>query len=55
MTQYRNSANFKDKYGILCIMQYCMIDPTYGLVQADGVTKNPAYTTAKNFIAANPA
>jgi hypothetical protein len=33
---------------------YCMIDSSYGLIQADGATKNPAYAAFKNFVAANP-
>ncbi|WP_250455891.1 glycosyl hydrolase [Caballeronia sp. ATUFL_M2_KS44] len=44
----------KDKYNIECIMMYAVIDPSYGLIQGDGVTKTPAYATFKNFIAANP-
>ncbi len=35
-------------------MMYAVIDQSYSLIQADGVTKNPAYTTFKNFIANNP-
>lgn len=44
----------KDQYNIQSIMMYCLIDPAYGLVQEDGVTKNPAYTSFKQFVAANP-
>jgi hypothetical protein len=51
MTQYYAA---KDKYNLECIMMYAVIDQNYGLIQGDGVTKNPAYTTFKNFIAANP-
>jgi hypothetical protein len=46
--------SIKDKYNIECLMMYCVIDAQYGLIQADGVTKNPAYDTFKNFIANNP-
>jgi hypothetical protein len=35
-------------------MMYCLIDPNYGLIQGDGVTKNPAYSAFKSFVAANP-
>ena len=35
-------------------MMYAVIDADYGLIQADGMTKNPAYATFKNFVAANP-
>jgi hypothetical protein len=44
----------KDKYNIQCIMMYCLIDANYGLIKADGVTKNPAYAAYRNFVAANP-
>ncbi len=44
----------KDKYNLESVMMYAVIDPSYGLIQGDGVTKNPAYATFKNFIAANP-
>ncbi|SAL33009.1 glycosyl hydrolase [Caballeronia humi] len=44
----------KDKYNIKSIMMYAVIDGNYGLIQPDGVTRNPAYATMKNFIAANP-
>jgi hypothetical protein len=54
MAQYRNDTNFRNKYNVICIMQYCMIDASYGLVLSDFSTKIAAYTTAKNFIAANP-
>jgi hypothetical protein len=51
LTQYRS---IKDKYNIQCIMMYDMIDEAFGLIQPDGVTKNPAYAAFKNFVAANP-
>jgi hypothetical protein len=51
MTQYKS---VKDKYNIQCIMMYCLIDANYGLIKADGVTKNPAYAAYRNFVAANP-
>jgi hypothetical protein len=51
MAQYKS---IKDKYNIQCIMMYDLIDSSYGLIQADGVTKNPAYAAFKNFVAANP-
>jgi hypothetical protein len=44
----------KDKYNIECVMMYAVIDQDYGLIQADGVTKNPAYATFRNFVVANP-
>jgi hypothetical protein len=51
LTQYRK---VKDKYNIQCIMMYAMIDKDFGLIQADGVTKNAAYQVFKDFVAANP-
>ncbi|WP_232316615.1 hypothetical protein [Candidatus Burkholderia verschuerenii] len=51
MAYYRK---VKDKYNIQCIMMYAMIDKDFGLIQADGVTKNPAYQVFKDFVAANP-
>jgi hypothetical protein len=33
---------------------YAVMDKNYGLMQLDGVTKNPAYAVFKDFIAANP-
>ncbi|SAL62043.1 glycosyl hydrolase [Caballeronia humi] len=51
MKQYKS---IKDKYNIQCIMLYCVIDASYGLIEADGRTKNPAYTAYKNFVRANP-
>lgn len=54
MTQYRNDANFRMKYNVICIMHYALIDANYGLIQTDGVTKNTAYGTMKTFIANNP-
>lgn len=51
LTEYRS---LKDKYNIQSIMMYCLIDPDYGLVKNDGVTKNPAYAKFKQFVAANP-
>jgi hypothetical protein len=51
MTEYRSVMS---QYNIQSIMMYCLIDPDYGLVQEDGVTKNPAYTSFKQFVAANP-
>jgi hypothetical protein len=51
MTQYKS---IKDTYNVQTIMMYCLIDPNYGLIQADGVTKNPAYDAFKNFVVANP-
>jgi hypothetical protein len=51
MTQYKS---VKDTYNIQCIMLYCLIDANYGLIEADGVTKNPAYSAYKNFVANNP-
>lgn len=51
MKEYRS---IKDTYNIQSIMMYCLIDPAYGLVQNDGVTKNQAYSTFKQFVAANP-
>ena len=36
------------------VMMYAVIDRNYGLIQADGVTKNPAYATFRNFVVANP-
>ncbi len=44
----------KDKYNIECVMMYAVIDQDYGLIQADGVTKNPSYATFRNFVVANP-
>ncbi|SAL34033.1 glycosyl hydrolase [Caballeronia concitans] len=52
LAQYRA---IKDRYNIQSIMMYAVIDADYGLIQADGVTKNPAYAVFKNFVAANPA
>ncbi|SAL27026.1 glycosyl hydrolase [Caballeronia humi] len=51
MTQYKS---VKDKYNVECIMLYAVIDASYGLMQMDGKTKNPAYSAYKNFVAANP-
>ncbi len=51
LTEYRQ---IKDTYNIQSVMMYAMIDDQYGLVKTDGVTKMPAYTTFKNFVAANP-
>ncbi|MDR5740736.1 MULTISPECIES: glycosyl hydrolase [unclassified Caballeronia] len=51
LTQYRA---IKDKYNIQSIMMYAVMDRNYGLMQLDGVTKNPAYAVFKDFIAANP-
>jgi hypothetical protein len=36
-------------------MMYSVIDPDYGLIQADGTTKNAAYFAFRDFVAANPA
>ncbi|SAL81248.1 hypothetical protein AWB67_05794 [Caballeronia terrestris] len=51
LTEYRS---LKDKYNIQSVMMYCLIDSDYGLIQADGMTKNPAYAKFKNFVASNP-
>jgi hypothetical protein len=51
LTQYKS---VKDKYNIETVMMYCLIDPNYGLIQADGATKNTAYAAFRNFVAANP-
>jgi hypothetical protein len=51
LQEYRS---IKDKYNIQSVMMYDLIDPDYGLIQADGVTKNASYTSFKNFVAANP-
>jgi hypothetical protein len=51
LTQYHS---IKDKYDVESIMMYCIIDKAYGLIQADGKTKNPAYAAYKSFVAANP-
>ncbi|MFM0138399.1 glycosyl hydrolase [Caballeronia grimmiae] len=51
LKQYRS---IKDKYNIQSIMMYAVMDKNYGLMQLDGVTKNPAYAVFKDFIAANP-
>jgi hypothetical protein len=51
MAQYRS---IKDKYNIQCIMMYDLIDANYGLIQPDGVTRNPAYSAFKNFVSSNP-
>jgi hypothetical protein len=51
LTEYRS---IKDKYNLQSVMMYCVIDPNYGLILGDGVTKTPAYTAFKNFVAANP-
>jgi hypothetical protein len=51
LTEY---LSVKDTYNIQSVMMYALIDPDYGLIQEDGVTKNPAYAVFKNFTAANP-
>ncbi|MFM0003798.1 Ig-like domain-containing protein [Paraburkholderia dipogonis] len=51
LTEYRS---LKDQYNIQSVQMYCLIDPDFGLIQADGVTKNPSYAAFKNFVAANP-
>ncbi|MDR5753468.1 MULTISPECIES: glycosyl hydrolase [unclassified Caballeronia] len=51
LTEYRS---IKDKYNIQSVMMYCLVDANYGLIQANGTTKNPAYAAFKNFVAANP-
>lgn len=51
MKEYRS---IKDKYNIQSVMLYCLIDPDYGLIQENGVTKNPAYSAFKQFVASNP-
>jgi hypothetical protein len=35
-------------------MMYAVIDSDFGLIQDDGVTRNPAYSVFKDFVAANP-
>jgi hypothetical protein len=52
LRQYRS---IKDKYNIESVMMYSVIDPDYGLIQADGTTKNAAYFAFRDFVAANPA
>jgi hypothetical protein len=51
-------AQLKSQYNIQCIMLYELFDmPTdsgYGLITGDGVTKKPAYSAVKNFIASHP-
>lgn len=51
LTEY---LSVKDTYNIQSVMMYALIDPDYGLIQEDGVTKNPAYAVFKDFVAANP-
>lgn len=57
MTQHYNN---RAKYNITNVSWYELVRvtgngaSTYGLVEADGVTKRTAYTTMKNFIAAHP-
>jgi hypothetical protein len=51
LTQY---TSIKDRYNIESIQMYCIIDKAYGLIQADGVTKLPAYAAYKKYIAENP-
>lgn len=51
LTEYKS---IKDKYNIQSVMMYAMIDDQYGLVKSDGVTKLPAYSAFKSFVAANP-
>jgi hypothetical protein len=51
LAQYRS---IKDKYNIQSIMMYAVIDSDFGLIQDDGVTRNPAYSVFKDFVAANP-
>ncbi|SAL34867.1 glycosyl hydrolase [Caballeronia humi] len=51
LTQYRS---IKDKYNIESVMMYDVIDASYGLIQADGATRNSAYAAFRNFVAANP-
>ncbi|SAL38941.1 glycosyl hydrolase [Caballeronia humi] len=53
-TAFAQYLSIKDKYNIQSVMMYCVIDKNYGLINADGVTKNPAYTSFKKFVAANP-
>lgn len=49
----------KSQYNIQCIMLYELFDmptdPGYGLITGDGVTKKPAYSAVKSFIANHPA
>jgi hypothetical protein len=52
LTQYRS---VKDRYEIESVMMFLLIDPDYGLIQPDGTTKNAAYFTFRDFVAANPA
>lgn len=51
LTEYKS---IKDTYNIQSVMLYAMIDDQYGLVKSDGVTKLPAYSAFKSFVAANP-
>jgi hypothetical protein len=50
LAQYRAA---KDQYDLQSIMMYELIDPDFGLIQGDGVTRNPAYETFRAFAAAN--
>jgi hypothetical protein len=54
MTQYYTYAS---KYNIQSIQSFELYDSqegNYGMLQSDGVTKKPAYTAVKNFIASHP-
>lgn len=51
LQQYRS---LKDKYGLVSIITYALIDKSYGLVREDGKTKRPAFQAYKDFVKANP-
>ncbi|SAL60099.1 hypothetical protein AWB67_02907 [Caballeronia terrestris] len=46
--------SIREKYNIESVMLYSANDASYGLIQSDGITKNPAYGAYKDFIAAKP-
>ena len=53
-TALKEYRSIKDKYNIQSVMMYSLMDEDYGLIQPDGVTKKPAYSAFKQFVAANP-
>nr|WP_232316549.1 glycosyl hydrolase [Candidatus Burkholderia verschuerenii] len=50
LAEYRAA---KDQYGVQSIMLYELIDADFGLIQGDGVTRNRAYETFRQFVAGN--
>jgi hypothetical protein len=51
LSQYHS---IKERYGLQSVMPYALIDGTYGFIQPDGTTRNPAYYAYRNYVAANP-